>query len=293
MTEAQMSLLEHLEELRRRLIISLVALVIGMALAWPFSLSALRVIQRPLTQPSLIKRIHRTLTVYVQEKYPDFAKRFHLDPPKLTPASKKLNYMAPLEPFFVQMKLSLILGIVVALPVILYQVWLFIAPGLHAHERKYVYLFVPVGTLAFVLGDVFFLYLVWPVVVAFSLGYESETLNAMLNLSQYVNFSLRLFLLFGLVFELPLILLVLARIGLVRREFLVKHRRVAILLSAVVAAFHADVLTMTMIAVPLYGMYELSILVVRLFGGPQSRAEAPETQPVTPVEQPIPGSPPD
>lgn len=270
--ETQMSFLEHLEELRRRLIISLLALFIGMALAWPFSLSALQVVQRPLTQPSVIKRVHQALAVFVQEKYPDFAKRFHLEPPKLTVTARKLNYMAPLEPFFVQMKLSLIMGLILALPVILYQFWLFIAPGLYAHEKKYVYLFVPIGTMAFLVGDLFFLYLVWPVIVSFSLGYESESLYAMLNLSQYVNFALRLLLLFGLIFELPLILLVLARLGVVRLEFLVKQRRIAILLSAVVAAFHADVLTMAMIAIPLYGMYELSILVVRLCGGAQSRS---------------------
>jgi len=278
-TEAQMPFLEHLEELRRRLIISLIALVIGMAVAWPFSLSALKVIQRPLTQPSLIKQMHYSLTAYIQRQFPDLAQRFNIAPPDLSSASRKLNYMAPLEPFFVQIKISLILGVVFSLPVILYQVWLFIAPGLRASEKRYVYLFVPIGTLAFILGDLFFLYLVWPVIVAFSLAYESDTLFAMLNLSQYVNFNLRLLLLFGLIFELPLILLVLARIGLVRVEFLVKHRRVAILLSAVVAAFHADVLTMTMIALPLYGMYELSIMVIRLLGGPRSRARATENLP--------------
>ncbi|MFP3868350.1 MAG: twin-arginine translocase subunit TatC [Desulfobacteraceae bacterium] len=279
MTEAQMPLLQHLEELRRRLIISFIALIIGMAVAWPFSLSALRVIQRPLTQPSLIKQVQHSLTTLVKERYPDFAERFNIDPPELATSSRKLNYMAPLEPFFVQMKISLILGIVLSLPVILYQVWLFISPGLHPNEKRYVYLFVPIGTLAFILGDLFCLYLVWPVIVAFSLAYESDTLFAMLNLTQYVNFNLRLLLLFGLVFELPLILLVLARIGLVRVEFLVKHRRVAILLSAVVAAFHADVMTMTMVALPLYGMYELSIVVVRLLGGPHSRAAAGQNLP--------------
>lgn len=286
MTEAQMPFLEHLEELRRRLIISLIALVIGMALAWPFSLSALKVIQRPLTQPSLIKQMHHSLTAYIQRQFPDLAQRFNIEPPDLSSVSRKLNYMAPLEPFFVQIKISLILGVVFSLPVILYQVWLFIAPGLRPAEKRYVYLFVPIGTLAFILGDLFFLYLVWPVIVAFSLGYESDTLFAMLNLSQYVNFNLRLLLLFGLIFELPLILLVLARIGLVQVEFLVKHRRVAILLSAVVAAFHADVLTMTMIAVPLYGMYELSILVIRLLGGPRSRSAATENLPVSTNKNP-------
>ena len=280
MTEPEMPFLEHLQELRSRLIISLIALFIGMALAWTFALSALTVIQRPLAQPSLIKRLQYDLVSRVQKSFPQLAEKIQLEPPDLDVPERKLNYMAPLEPFFVQMKLSLIMGLILALPVILYQTWQFIAPGLYAHEKKYVYLFIPVGTLAFILGDLFFLYIVWPLIVAFSLGYESATLFPLLNLTQYVNFCLRLLLLFGLIFELPLILLILARLGLVKLDFLVRQRRLALLLSLVVAAFHADVITMTMVALPLYGMYEISILVIRLIGGRQKQRGgtlAPET----------------
>jgi sec-independent protein translocase protein TatC len=181
--------------------------------------------------------------------------------------------MAPLEPFFVQMKIAMITGLALAFPIMLYQMWLFFAPALYPKEKKIIYYFLPIGTVAFILGDIFFLKLVWPLIISFSLRYESEFLFSMLNLTQFVNFCLRLLLLFGLIFELPLILLVLARVGIVRVNFLRRQRRVAILLSAVVAAFHADVLTMGAIAVPLYGMYELSILTVRLFGGPYCRDE--------------------
>ena len=276
-----MPFLEHLQELRQRLIISLIALFIGMALAWTFALSALTVIQRPLTQPSLTKQLQYKIEIFLKGKYPQLAEQLHVEPEELTVPDRKLNYMAPLEPFFVQMKLSLIMGLTLALPVILYQIWKFIAPGLYAHEKKYVYLFIPVGTVAFILGDLFFLYLVWPLIVAFSLGYESATLFPLLNLTQYVNFCLRLLLLFGLIFELPLILLILARLGVVKLDFLVRQRRLAFLLSLVVAAFHADVITMTMVALPLYGMYEISILVVRLIVGRRGKEAAtpPETPP--------------
>lgn len=284
MTEPEMPFLDHLQELRHRLIISLIALFIGMALAWTFALQALTVIQRPLTRPSLIKSLQYELTSYLVQKYPQFADRIKLEPPDLTVPERKLNYMAPLEPFFVQMKLSLIMGLILALPVILYQTWLFIAPGLYAHEKKYVYLFVPIGTVAFILGDLFFLYVVWPLIVAFSLGYESATLYPLLNLTQYVNFCLRLLLLFGLIFELPLILLILARLGVVQLDFLVRQRRLALLLSLIVAAFHADVITMIMVALPLYGMYEISILVIRLVGGRRSKqAETPPETPLPPA----------
>ena len=199
------------------------------------------------------------------------------EPPKVNP--HRLNYMAPLEPFFVQMKIAMITGLALAFPLILYQMWLFFAPALYPKEKKIIYYFLPVGTVAFVLGDFFFLKMVWPLIISFSLRYESAFLFSMLNLTQFVNFCLRLLLLFGLIFELPLILLILARVGLVRVDFLRRQRRVAILISAVVAAFHADVLTMGAIAIPLYGMYELSILTVRLFGGPYSRGLDPEPAP--------------
>ncbi len=279
-----MPFLEHLQELRSRLIIALIALFIGMALAWAFALSALTIIQRPLTQPSLVKRLQYDLANRLQKSFPKLAAQIQLEPPDLEVPDRKLNYMAPLEPFFVQMKLSLIMGLILALPVILYQIWMFIAPGLYAHEKKYVYVFVPVGTVAFILGDLFFLYVVWPLIVSFSLGYESATLYPLLNLTQYVNFCLRLLLLFGLIFELPLILLILARLGVVKLDFLIRQRRLALLLSLVVAAFHADVITMAMVALPLYGMYEISILVIRLIGGRQSKeAEAPSETPQPPA----------
>lgn len=275
-----MPFLDHLQELRQRLIISLIALFIGMGLAWTFAMSALTVIQRPLTQPSLVKRLHYNLVTRLGESFPQLAAKIQVDPPTVDTTSRRLNYMAPLEPFFVQMKLSLIMGFILALPVILYQTWRFIAPGLYPHERKYVYIFIPVGTVAFVVGDLFFLYIVWPLIVAFSLGYESPTLYPLLNLTQYVNFCLRLLLLFGLIFELPLILLILARLGVVKLDFLVRQRRLAILLSLIVAAFHADVITMIMVALPLYGMYEISILVIRLLG--QRLAPQAETAPEEP-----------
>lgn len=283
MADVEMPFLEHLQELRSRLIKSLLALLVGMAIAWPFSLSALTIIQRPLLKPSPVRQLQEALANRLQQSFPALATRLQLEPRELKVPERRLNYMAPLEPFFVQMKLSLILGLLLALPVILYQVWMFVAPALYPHEKKYVYLFVPVGTVAFVLGDLFFLYLIWPLIVAFSLGYESATLYPLLNLTQYVNFCLRLLLLFGLIFELPLILVILARLGLVQVEFLVRQRRLAILLSLIIAAFHADVLTMTMVALPLYGMYELSILAIRLVGGKSRAAAAAPSTPSAPA----------
>jgi len=262
----EMSFLDHLHELRTRLIVSIVALFIAAAVAWPLTPIVQRFIQRPLMEPSVIQKLQYSLSVWAQERYPELSKQFGFEPkpPQVNP--HKLNYMAPLEPFFVQMKISLITGFALAFPVILYQIWLFFAPALYPQEKKYIYFFLPFGSVAFVAGGLFFLYLVWPLIISFSLAYESDILYSMLNLTQYVNFCLRLLLLFGLVFELPLVLLILNWTGVVKLDALKRQRRLAILLSAVVAAFHADVVTMTAVAIPIYGMYEVSIIFIRLFG---------------------------
>jgi sec-independent protein translocase protein TatC len=268
-----MSFLEHLEELRKRLIVCVVAIIICMAIAWPLVPTVQKYITRPLQEPSLTQKWSYAAESWAVQKFPNLSQRLGVDPepPQVNP--HRLNYMAPLEPFFVQMKIAMITGLALAFPIILYQMWLFFAPALYSQEKKIIYYFLPVGTIAFILGDIFFLKMVWPLIISFSLRYESEFLFSMLNLTQFVNFCLRLLLLFGVIFELPLILLILARVGIVRLDFLCRHRRVAILLSAVVAAFHADVLTMVAIAIPIYAMYELSILTVRMFGGPHSRGE--------------------
>jgi sec-independent protein translocase protein TatC len=285
----QMSFLEHLEELRRRLIISLVALVIGMVVAWPLAPTVQRFIQRPLREPSLTQKWHHSMASWVSRTFPNLARSAGVDPSPPKVAPHKLNYMAPLEPFFVQMKVALVTGLGLAFPVILYQFWLFISPALYPREKRYVYFLIPFGTVAFFLGGLFFIYFVWPLIISFSLAYESDILFSMLNLTQYVNFCLRLVLLFGLIFQLPLIMLLLFRAGIVTVEALRRQRRLAILLSAVVAAFHADVVTMTMIAIPIYAMYELSILLIRLVGGQPSEEVTEAAVPATTN----PGPPPD
>jgi sec-independent protein translocase protein TatC len=275
---AEMTFLEHLQELRQRLIVCLIALFIGMAVAWPLTATVQRFMQRPLREPSLTQQWQYSLSSWMTRTYPTVSRYlgFEPTPPQVTP--HKLNYMAPLEPFFVQMKVSMVVGFALVFPVWLYQLWLFLSPALYPQERKYIYYFLPFGTVAFVGGDLFFLYLVWPLIISFSLAYESDILFSMLNLTQYINFCLRLMLLFGLIFELPLIFLLLARAGVVSVDFLVRQRRLAILLSAVIAAFHADLVTMTVIAIPIYAMYELSIVLIRMVGeGRRTTALTPAT----------------
>ena len=271
-----MPLMEHLNELRVRLLKCIIALIIGMGLAWNFSGDLLTFVERPLTGHTYLLELKGKVYKAVKQRFPGLYERYKLGD-DFTPTSKedrRLNYSAPLEPFFVQIKISMIAGCMLALPVVFYQLWMFIAPGLTPKERRWVVPFVTVGTISFCVGAMFFLIVIWPVIINFSLSYESEGLRSWFNLTMYVNFCLRLITIFGLVFELPVVALILARFGLVNSRFLAKQRKFAVLVSAIVAAFHADLVTMFVIWVPLYLMYEISIWVTRIFGR-KARVEAP------------------
>jgi sec-independent protein translocase protein TatC len=263
-----MSLVEHLTELRKRLLTCVIALIIGMGIAWNFSTDLLSFVEKPLTGHTYLIALKIKVYEAVRKQYPGIYDRYKLGE-SITPHSsedRKLNYSAPLEPFFVQIKISMIAGAMLALPLVLHQFWLFIAPGLTPKERRLVLPFVTAGTVSFCVGALFFLTIIWPVIINFSLSYEAEGLRSWFNLTAYVNFCLRLIVVFGLVFELPIVSLVLARIGIISSQLLARQRKFAILGSAIVAAFHADLITMTVVWVPLYLMYEVSIWVVRLFG---------------------------
>ncbi len=269
-----MSLVEHLTELRTRLIKCFIALIIGMGVAWNFSTDLLNFVERPLTGNTYLSEVKAKVYGVVKRNYPNIYDRYKLGD-ELKPLSKedrKLNYSAPLEPFFVQIKISLIGGVILALPVILYQLWLFVAPGLTTRERRFAFPFITAGTLSFLMGASFFLLVIWPVVINFSLSYESEGLRSWLNLTAYVDFCLRLLLIFGMVFELPIVASILARLGLVTSRFLARQRKYAVLLSAIIAAFHADLLTMAVIWIPLYLMYEVGIWGARIFGARRQEA---------------------
>ena len=262
-----MSLVEHLTELRIRLIRCFIALVIGMGVAWNFSTDLLTFVEKPLTGHTYLVELKAKVYEAVRKRYPSVYDRYKLGS-DLTPVSKedrKLNYSAPLEPFFVQIKISMIAGAILALPVILHQLWLFVAPGLTRKEKQMVLPFVTAGTVSFCIGALFFLVIIWPVIINFSLSYEAEGLRSWFNLTAYIDFCLRLILIFGLVFELPVVAAILARVGLITSQFLARQRKFAVLASAIVAAFHADLITMCVVWIPLYLMYEVSIWVARIF----------------------------
>jgi sec-independent protein translocase protein TatC len=261
------SFIDHLVELRKRLIIIIVVVVIGMGIAWNFSDDILRFIEKPLTGQTYLTEIKKNAYLKVKERAPALYSYFKLEQELNAHEIKRvLNYSAPMEPFFMQCKIAMLSGFILVLPVVFLQLWLFIAPGLTRKERRMVVPFVTVASVTFCIGAMFFLVVIWPVIINFSLSYESEGLQSWFNISAYVNFCLRLILVFGLIFELPVLTLLLSRFGIVSYKMLAPQRKYALLASSIIAAFHADLITMFVISVPLYLMYEVSIWVALAFG---------------------------
>jgi sec-independent protein translocase protein TatC len=180
-----------------------------------------------------------------------------------------LVFTAPAEAFWVQMKVGLIAGVFIAAPVILWQVWAFIAPGLHQHERKYAMPFVLIGSVMFVLGGAFSLYVVTPYALTFLLSYARPGLKPMITLENEVDFLLKFTLAFGAVFELPLALTLLARMGVVTARMLAKNRKYAILGAFIAGAILTptpDAFNQALMAGPLIILYEVGIVSARIFG---------------------------
>lgn len=242
----KMPFMEHLGELRTRIMRSLFCLLGGLAVAFPFSERIVDWLARPITK-----------------------------------LGYKLVFTAPAEAFWVQMKVALIVGLFIASPGILWQVWAFVAPGLHEHEKKYAAPFVIVGSLMFIAGGAFSLFVVTPYAIAFLLSFARDTLTPMITLENHIDFLLKFTLAFGAVFELPLAITVLARIGVVTAKQLARNRKYAILgafIAGAVLTPTPDAFNQTLMAGPLILLYEIGIICARVFGRRPAAmvAQAPE-----------------
>ena len=177
----------------------------------------------------------------------------------------KLYFMNPSEVFFTYMEIALYAGILFTLPVLLYEVWAFVAPALWPEERRAVLVILPTAVILFYVGLVFAYYLVIPAAVTFFMGFATQTLQPMFSLESYLSFILALTLPFGFIFELPLIVVFLAKIGLVTGDFLKGKRKILIVIAFIFAAVVSpttDIFTQTMLAVPLIVLYEISLFIV-------------------------------
>ena len=224
--DGNMSLVAHLEELRARILRAIAAVAVGSIISYWFLAEIMACITLPVG---------------------------------------KLYYLQPAEAFLMYVKITVFSGFLLALPVIFYQIWRFILPALTVKERVVIGILVPSSVLLFFAGLAFAFFLVLPAAVRFFMGMGSDALAPMFTLHQYFDFMLSILLPFGAVFELPLVLVVLARFGIVTSAFMRSKRKHIILWAFVLGALLTppDVFTQTMIALPLILLYELSYYVVK------------------------------
>ncbi len=292
--DGRMPFLAHLGELRQRIVVSLVALGVGFAATFSFSEQIIKWLARPLEahRRAGVSGARSGLPVDLEARvealfpaptYTEEQRAFltelvrHLQ--ALAPAPpQKLQVIDVTEAFWVNMKVALVSGAFLVLPVILFEVWAFIAPGLLPHERKFALPFVMISTACFTLGATFALTVIVPFAVNFLAEFKTpESVLVQWSLNRYVDFILKMTLAFGLVFELPLALTLGSRLGLVTPEFLGRNRKYALLLCAVAAAILTptpDAFNMMLMAGPMSLLYEIGIQAARLFG---RRRPAPTT----------------
>jgi sec-independent protein translocase protein TatC len=233
---ARQTFIEHLEELRKRFIISLVAVAIGFGVCYYFSEDIFRLLMMPLY--------------------------------KALPPGTAMIFTTPAEAFFTYMKVGLLAGLFAASPVVLYQIWLFVAPALYSREKRYAIPFIGAATLLFIGGAAFGYFFTVPYIFKFFLGFATDFIVPAPKLKETLTFSCMLLLTFGLSFELPLFLFFLTKLGIVRVETLARNRGYVIVGIFILAAVLTppDVVSQFIMAGPLVILYEASIWVTRIFG---------------------------
>jgi len=245
----KMPFTEHLAELRKRLIICFLGIGVGFAIAYSFKESLFVLLMHPLKGA-------------------------------LAPG-QKLIYTGLPEAFFVYIEVSFFGGILFAAPLILFEMWLFIAPGLYKNERRFL---LPVLFLScfFFAGGVLFGYsVVFPYAFKYLLSFDSDLVQALPSMREYLTLATTLLIAFGFIFQLPLVVTMLARIGIVTPGFLTKNRKYAFLLSFVVAAIVTptpDVVNQCLMAGPLVILYEVSIIGAKIFGKKRTEQKDEETE---------------
>ncbi|MBW1996758.1 MAG: twin-arginine translocase subunit TatC [Deltaproteobacteria bacterium] len=235
--------LSHLEELRKRLISCAIAAGAGFVVSYIFSERLFRILIHPLKSQ--------------------------------LPEGDRLIFTGLPEMFLTYIKVALVTGILLSSPYIFYQLWMFVAPGLYQNEKRYVVPFVVSSSILFVGGAIFGYFVVFPFGFRFFLGFANDYIQALPSVKQYFSFSVKLLFAFGMVFELPVVVFFLTKIGLVTPELLKRQRKYAILLIFVMAAILTppDVATQVMMAGPLIVLYEISIYIARIAKRKRSKEE--------------------
>ncbi|HEY0157367.1 MAG TPA: twin-arginine translocase subunit TatC [Thermoanaerobaculia bacterium] len=232
----RMTFLDHLEELRKRLVWSLIAVIVGFFTCWAFAEPIFAKLQEPLAA--------------------------------FLPPNDKLAYTRLTAPFFLYMKVAFFSGLFVASPVVLLQLWLFIAPGLYKKERRLALPFIIFGTLFFILGGYFGYRFLLPATCSFFVE-TGKQFKQMITVDDYFGFASTIIMACGIVFETPILIFFLARLGIVTPAFLLQKFKYAVVLSFVIAAVVTptpDIVTQSALAVPMILLYLIGIAVAFLFG---------------------------
>lgn len=235
------TIIEHLEALRKSLIISVLAIIIAAFVCFAYNEQILSFIISPLQ---------------------------HLN--------EKLVVTGVTEAFFVKLKLAFAAGFVVAFPIVVLSLWGFVKPALYPSERKYVYILFPVILILFCGGVVFAYFGILPLVLNFFIYIAGANLDTMFKVDQYVSFVMAFTLPFGIVFELPVVVFFLAKMGIVTSEFMARNRKYALLIIFILAAALTpgpDPISQLMMGIPVYLLYEISVLVAR-FAQPNEERKA-------------------
>jgi sec-independent protein translocase protein TatC len=233
-----MAITDHLAELRKRLIIAAGSWLVAFLACYSFG-----------------ERLFEEIAAPVRAALPE---------------GSSLVFINATEPFFTILKVAALAGLVFAFPVIIWQLWMFIAPGLYGHEKRFAIPFVLVSSLCFVSGTYFGFSLVFPMVFSFLVTYGTSVsgVEAMLSMGAYLTLATRLLIAFGLVFELPIVIFFLARMGIVDHVWLAQKRKYSLLLAFIIGAVLTppDLISQVSIAIPFVILYEVGILAARLFG---------------------------
>lgn len=236
MADEKLPFTAHLAELRTRLIRSFIAVAVGFLISYAYVQQIFEFLMRPMIQAM--------------------------------PPGSPLVFTSLTEGFFTYFKLALTSGICLALPVILYQLWRFIAPGLLEHERRYALPFVFFVSSFFILGASFAYYVVFPSIFRFLMSFSSDIVKPMPSMKEYLAFSSKMLLTFGLIFEYPPLVFFLAKVGILKGTWLARQRRYAIILIFVLAAVITppDAVSQLLMALPMMVLYELGIIIAKVFG---------------------------
>ena len=238
--DQQMTLIEHLVELRYRVVKMIQGMVVGMGICLYFSEDLLTLIRQPVLP-------------FLGE-------------------GGGLVFTGVMDKFLAHIKVGALAGLILTCPYWLYHVWQFVSPGLYKNERKYAAGFIITGSLLFLLGVVFVYFLVFPAAFEYLFAIGGTADKPMITIDAYLSFFVLMTVMFGVAFELPLILLILAMMGMFDANFLKKNRRIAIVILAVVAAVMSppDAISMVMMWVPLLILYEASIWTIHFLVKPKS-----------------------